>query len=375
MHLPPPRRERFTDGGLEPVWAAVQELDEGAKHQLLRELAEELALVGYTRSAWTIREKRAVAALREAADILGHSPSVKQYRTLHNEHPEWPADGTIRSWLGYGRWNDCLSHARLDAAADEEPIRITSGPAFTRDEIVDALNDCSVEVNAVPTLTMYLSWARRPDVRRRPGRRPRSFTPFTTLFGGYTEALKAAGLLPGEGGDVPEAPRLRPAKYAYTNAELIEAIQLVAGRLGYPPTVTDYLNERFAIIGEAHRNGHARALPTYHTIINRFGSWERALTAVSSDVAPPRKRGRGNRYSDEDVLRALRDAYAEIGDPFTIEAYLEWREDEKDRDRLAGRLHRRPEYRVIRRRFGGWRQALLTHVPEALKATSAYGTR
>jgi hypothetical protein len=63
------------------VWAALQTLDTARQYEVLRDLA-----YLYPSSAGnprTIGDKiRAVGALRQAAELLGHAPSVKEYRRL-----------------------------------------------------------------------------------------------------------------------------------------------------------------------------------------------------------------------------------------------------------------------------------------------------
>jgi hypothetical protein len=105
------------------VWAAFMELDLALQHDLLRELQELLAVPEGSRSISGTRIARAIAALREAADELGHSPSVKDFRRLRFEHPErrWPPESSIRVWLGSGRWNGSLSRAGLEAPSPYRP--------------------------------------------------------------------------------------------------------------------------------------------------------------------------------------------------------------------------------------------------------------
>jgi hypothetical protein len=74
------------------------------------------------------------------------------------------------------------------------PIGITD--RYDDDVIFAALGECTSDLGHVPSLTEYLGWAHRPDVRERPGRRPRSYKVFERL-GGFRTALTAAGLLIG----------------------------------------------------------------------------------------------------------------------------------------------------------------------------------
>lgn len=96
-HTSEPNR-RFEDPAAKAVWAAICTLPEGAQHQVAEYLVERLALVEQRGNAQEVRVARGVAALREAAQILGASPTVGQYRELRERHPErrWPPDGSIR---------------------------------------------------------------------------------------------------------------------------------------------------------------------------------------------------------------------------------------------------------------------------------------
>ena len=94
---------------------------------MLAELQERLGAPVLASS--DVRVRRAIAALREAAEILGRSPSVGDYRRLQAERREldWPPDGSLRKWLG-GSWNDCLARAHLEAVADGDALVAQMGP-------------------------------------------------------------------------------------------------------------------------------------------------------------------------------------------------------------------------------------------------------
>jgi hypothetical protein len=66
----PARGERFADPAVAVVWAAVELLDDTGKHDLLRELREELAVAGAVSDGHAEREARAVRSLREAEEIV-----------------------------------------------------------------------------------------------------------------------------------------------------------------------------------------------------------------------------------------------------------------------------------------------------------------
>jgi hypothetical protein len=178
---PIPRGQRFSDPQCNVVWAAIRALDEAAKHDLLFRLGEHLALSETDRDGpQATREARAVAALREAwslhareGDTSSTGLPVAIYRALRSEHPErsWPPDGSIRRWLG-GNWNDALRRAGLDALPEAEVTMRPLGSALSKQEAVAAVQACAKDLGEVPTFSRYVGWVRRPDVRRREGRRP-----------------------------------------------------------------------------------------------------------------------------------------------------------------------------------------------------------
>lgn len=364
----PPRGERFTDASARAVWAAVVALPAALQHQILEALRNLLACLDGTTTHIT-RVRHAVVCLREAHDLLGHSPSIKEYRELHAARGKelgWPPDGNIRTWIG-GSWNDCLKEARLEAVADGDVVVAQLGPAFTAEEITTALQECARELNDVPTISQYYAWARRPDVKARPGRRPQSQPPFDRTFGGYVEALKAAGLTSGIAGVTPKRSTVvRVGAYFVSQEEMRRALQEVAAKLGRPPRTKEYALAREEIIAASIEAGTPRTLPSVSTIQKTFGTWDAALVAAGLQPLGGRatrshqgNRGRkGPMIPDADALAVLREAYAQVGDPFTVTAFHSWRNEQKERDKLARRFRRLPTYDLYRNRWGTWDDAV-----------------
>jgi len=366
----PPRAERFENPACGPVWAAFLALAEGDKHLMLEALRDHLAVAEEERSGpAAVRQARLVAALRECAAILNHSPSVEEYRRLRSEREglHWPPDGSIRRWAG-GTWNVALKLARLDAVPDEDVLVVELGPTFAAAEATAALQQCALELKQVPALSAYLSWVRREDVRRRPGRRPRSVLVFQRLFGSYSAALVAAGLegSPGRPGALPDGIATRSVRsYRWTDDQLGESLRAIAEMVGGPPTVQLYVHMRQGLINDAHEEGRSLALPSYSAYHHRFRVWDNALVAaglrprggrgVSSVPRPVSRLGPGRRYPDEDILAAIRVCWMEIGEPFTSPRYSEWRDEQQRADEIAGRrVQRVPSYDAIWGRFGSW---------------------
>jgi hypothetical protein len=139
---------KFKDQAAEVVWAAICTLEERAQHEVLAALGERLSFPDERATAHEIRVARGVAALREAAALAGHSPSVPEYRRLRDENPEraWPDDSPIRQWLG-GNWNDALAAAGLDAPPDPIAHYPERGPEFSDEECLAAIRECAGDLD------------------------------------------------------------------------------------------------------------------------------------------------------------------------------------------------------------------------------------
>jgi hypothetical protein len=217
------------------VWAGICALEEASQHDVLQELGRRLAFPGERgpMNSHGVRQARAIAALREAAGELGRSPSVSQYRELRRTtHPDWPPDGSIRDWMACG-WNEALKLAHLEAVPDEQPIVVEGEQAYTREQVLEALRQCAEELGHNPTFNKYIAWARSPEVRRREGRRPRSQNVFERRFGGFTEAMIAAGLADVDGTGVPVSTLQRSGKnYRWSDEDLMAALDEVIEYIG-----------------------------------------------------------------------------------------------------------------------------------------------
>lgn len=363
------RERRFDRVEIDIVWAAIGALDEALKHELLRELATELAsrtdLAGNGLGA---RIRQAIACLRDAADILGHSPSVKEYRLLQAQ-PELNLipDGTLRNWLGGKGWADCLSAALLDSVSDGDYVSTSNGTAFSRDEIHVALRDCRDALGRVPVWTEYVSWARRPEVRALPGRRPRGIHPFLR-FEGYQACLVAAGVLGTNDVRYGSGGRVIASVFAFSAEERLEALRYIAGRLGHSPRTVEYQKER----NRVHQQGVADRppLPTVQTIMKSFPTWDDALIAAGLPPLGGRAtgvKGKSNPrrpfWTREEKLDFVRQAWIDKGQRLTKLAYRAWRDEliaaAVERDQVLWI----PAEETIAGTFGGWRRAVALALP------------
>jgi hypothetical protein len=358
---------QFSDPMCFQVWAAVDTLDVSLQFEVLRELASRFATATLRRTTPEERVRKAVMNLHTAADIYGQSPSVTEYRTLQEQLPELnlAPDGTIRRWLG-GGWNDCLRVALLDTVSDGDFAARPSAATnrFSNEELYAAVRNCTADLGHPPSMGEFFQWVRRPDVKARPGRRPRSYHPFQRL-GGFRAVLIGAGVLKeGEGRNGIDG-RLLPQRYAYSREELIEALITVAARLAGPLTVWRYVREREAIHRKAQSRGELVSLPSADTIRGRFGSWNLALAAAGLPADKSRQPsftgGKRPGYTREEKINWLKTAWVEIGEPFTGTAYDKWQKTRPGRI-----VDPAPSLSCIRDTLGGWRVAaqLARHIDE-----------
>lgn len=345
---------RFESVETEIVWAAVERLDVAAKHALLDELANELFVEPHLRKAGpATREARAVLALREAAAILGHSPSINEYIELSGQHREnrWPHPSRIRRWLGSNSWNRALERAGLESVTTDAIIRERRGSNFTDDQLIEALRLAGEEFGGAPTFEEYNHWARRPDIVAKHGLVPRSVATFISAFGSWTGACIAAGLRDSEV-LITKRGVVRYAAHAYEQAEAIEALQFAATKIGRTPTVGEY-NELRKIVQAGASDSDRRTLPSV-TVIKRLleRDWDKACLAAGLEdpgksVSAP--------FSDEELIGFAVEALEEGFD--TAASYETWRSELRRKAEEAGQKPRRLASAVaIRKRLGGWQR-------------------
>ena len=341
-----PRGKRFKSAAADAVFAAFCALDVAVQWDFLQAIQERLAVPKSDRNNHGEKVRQAIAALRGAAEILGESPSVKAYERLRKENPpwDWPPARSLKRWLGAGTWNDVLERAHLDRIAGGEALVLHFGNAFTADEVLAALRECAVELNYWPSFNEYIGWARRADVRVRAGRRPTSQGPFSSTFGSFAKALKAATGA-AEDSAISSERGIRVAGYFVGDERIRLGLREVTERLGRPPRTQEYIAERKLIYKESSTAGVGRALPCYGTICRRYGSWDAALVDAGLTPLGGRSTGQGRRrlpgrkgprLGVTAMAAALLEAHSVLGEPFTSTAYSKWRPKQSKRIRRAG---------------------------------------
>lgn len=361
-----PYYRRFARIEQEIVWAAIQSLDIADKVVVLRELATEVAAQGLKRGNEYDNVRAGVISLRDAADVLGQSPSLYEYRQLREHSPELglASDTNIRRWLG-GTWNDCLRRALLDAVSEGDFVTRAVTGGFTEEELVASIREYMADHDGrVPTWPHYVAWARSPIVRERPGRRPLSHTPFSRL-GGYREILLRNELVSAREMRLDGRGRVLPLKWRFNDDELRAAVTKVAEELARPPRETEYRRAR---------EKSDALIPSVSTLTNRFGgSWRSVLESIfgsgASEVGGPiaAARGKTSPYTDEEMTEAVRRGWYDVGEPLSKNAYRTWRRAKLKEASDAGDETRIPNAEVIARRFGGWPEAIEAALPRGVR--------
>lgn len=339
--------------------AFLKQLDPASQLEVLRRYEEILQVELDTDSR---RLRRIALALHQARRILGRPPSVREYKALRRKNPErgWPDPRSITRWLGVNSWNDALVRLRLEPVLEGDVIEGAIGPVYTIDEVIQALRDCANDLGRAPTITDYLAWQRRPDVRDRPGRRPGSTWVFNRIFAGFPQARVAAGITEDEPTAAhPSDLLLRTANYRLEDEQILDDIRHVAARTEGHLTATVYDRERRLVYQETKAVGRPRALAGVGTIYRHFRTWTAALEAAGLDrgrrVAAAEARSRV-RLTRQQMLHALSDAFEAAEGPLSVKRYGEWRRERLARDPDQAALL--PGDVTFFRRFGSWTNAI-----------------
>jgi hypothetical protein len=342
------------------VWAAIELLDDAAKHELLAELREQLAVAGMAGIGHGDWVARAVRSLREARDQLAREGrqqplSLDTFRELfrvYGREAGWMSDGAIRRTVG-GSWNDALRRAGLGELAGGDALVAELGDKLTPEEALTALRDCArtgrgaTDVQPVrrvgqtpgrgapPGPTAPVAGSVRPSLRRLSGgghrRRPSGRNGTVRIHRDASGTVRTT------------------SGYGYTPDQLRGALREVAARLGRSPKSAEYAREREALLAEEQAAGKpARALPGYSTFHGRYLTWDDALVDAALEPVNGRRNQRHTgklhgRPSARKIPRAvildtLREAYSDLGDPFTVARYKTWRNDRVHADRVERRL-------------------------------------
>jgi DNA-binding CsgD family transcriptional regulator len=163
---------------------------------------------------------------------------------------------TVRSYLRAGPCRDCGGPAVTAERCPRCAAVRANPPHWKRAEVIQALRAWAKQEGVAPTSA---DWTPTADATRKWGREyPRwpSYVTVTTLFGGWNEALAAAGL--------------RPRRRRWRRDAIIAALREYAASHGHPPRPDDL-----------NRDGR---LPAPGTVRAHFGSLQAALDAAKLPV-------------------------------------------------------------------------------------------
>ena len=216
-------------------------------------------------------------ALRELADKLDRSPR-KRDMIEHGPYSEGPY---------YGRWGSWST--ALEAAGLEPNWKRAS-----EEELIHALQEFAAELGHPPTQQEMIDDG------------PYSHSQYTDRFGGWLDALEAAGLDPDE-----RETKRGGAGGTLSREQLLEDLRAYADDLGCTPTVA-----------EMRADGPYTEKP----YVSRWGTWTDAIEAAGLEPNV-------SRPSDWELLNELRAFADELGrtptstdvesdGPYTLRTYL-----------------------------------------------------
>jgi Homing endonuclease associated repeat len=182
-------------------------------------------------------------------------------------------------------------------------------------------------------------------------------------FGGFPDACVTAGLIAPGGARVASNGRVIPSLYRYEDADLTNALLSAAAVLNGSPSRRQYKRQRRLMIDTSRARGESVTLPTAEVIVSRYSTWNNALVAAGleplADSRSPHLGERPPRYSEAEKLEWIRQAWVELGEPFTGWAFMRWRK-KKQRDSGVSI----PCLGVIERTFGSWTLARELAIPD-----------
>lgn len=311
-------------------------------------------------SAPAVDPSRAVL-IREAVarfeNECGGRLSKRRYETwrVSTEDSSLPSATFIANT--YGRtWAKAMDALGRQPAMNHAAFRLRAqGRSPSSEQVLNDLVECAAELKTQNLrFRDYSNWARAKQSHAPLGKvYLLSSTSFSNRFRSFRRALFLAGLRPVANG--------RSAGEAfYTDDSSIRHLQLAneevapAGAL----TMKQYDEWRRGKYARAAHDGDWPAIPSFHTIRYRFGSWPAALAAAEllpREAAEGYSRGAGQTMPPEQVAEGLLRAVSDLGEGFSSKAYMRWRAEEvKDLTKV-----RPASSSIILKRFGSWVTAMV----------------
>jgi hypothetical protein len=188
---------------------------------------------GYSPKDIAYSEESMIRDVRAITKKLGRVPTLEEYDLARGE--DMPSSTCIKNHFG-GSWINFLEKAGLDTG--------NRGVRFSDEELIASLRKVAEKLGYTPSSREY-------DDNFEEGM-PTSCATFMAHFGGWNEALKAAGLKPKDA-------------HWFTVEEMLNAVRALAERLGTWPTSYAYSQQK--------RPGD----PTVAIFYRRFGTWRKVL--------------------------------------------------------------------------------------------------
>lgn len=236
--------------------------------------------------------------LKQFAKELGRSPRVIDLKEADDAPPLSQFESV------FGSWNQAKEAAGLETFRKEGQVE-----PYTDEELLELLRKRDRETDGPVSIRDMNESDDYP-----------SAVTYQRRFGSWNNAKQKAGL---ETLDPDGAPP------EYTDEELLTMLRKMGEDLDHPVTIRDI---------EAIDD-----FPDHATFERRFGSWNKAKEAAGLETLGKGEWPRGKSYTDEELLKLLRDLAGEIRGP-VAEADLNKAEDY-------------PALNTYVRRFGSWSNA------------------
>jgi hypothetical protein len=160
-------------------------------------------------------------------------------------------------------------------------------PKYPTEEILELLREAAAAVGGELREPSYRRYAKGRSIAD--GRSWPSNATVTARFGSWSRALIAAGLKP-------LGPLSSRSHRKFSDDDCVEAIRVIAEKLGEPPTVAAY--REFARESDG-------AYPSDATLRQRFGTWYEVLVRAGLYTNPPEQALLAGQVEDLDVVPAL----------------------------------------------------------------------
>ena len=221
-----------------------------------------------------------------------------------------------------------------------------------------------------PSATRYEKWrAESPDGLGAP-----TVAQVRTIFGGKWALATEA--LPGVAATDVLAHRLTSPR-TFTRQDCIDALRRWHDQTG------QILEVQYVAWSRAQRTAdrELRLPATGEVFRRRFDGWEDAMTTAgiayrrTAGLPPARFRPHRRHLTRDEIVDAVRTAYADLGEPFTIRRYETWLRQQAAVDAERQQPTLSPGRRTITRTFGSWQAAIAEVLGERHAAAFENGRR